>query len=201
MTYLVAQRSVSEGEIVRPGSAALFRLVVADTLKLQAAVPERHLGAVKVGQAVEIRVEAYPKDKFPGKVARVNPTVDRASRTFQIEVSVPNADRRLAPGSFVKADVQTRLDPDAVLVPEESLVTFAGVTKVFVVRDGKAAAVVVRPTDVRIDAGEPGRVGFLAEVTGGVRPGDRIVTTGQTKLTEGAEVRARGEPNKKEGRP
>jgi len=196
VTYVVAQRTVSEGELVRPGSGAVFRLVVADALKLQAAVPERHLGEIKVGQPVEIRVEAHPREKFTGAVSRVNPTVDRASRTFQIEVAVPNPNRRLAPGSFSKAEVRTRLDPDAVLVPEEALVQFAGVTKVFVVRDGKAAVVVVRPTDARVETGEPGRSRVLAEVSGNIRPGDQVATSGQAKLTDGAAVRVRGEADK-----
>ncbi len=196
VTYVIAQRTVSEGEMVRPGTAALLRLVVADTLKLQAAVPERHHGEVKMGQTVKIRVEAFPRETFQGKVSRVNPTVDRSSRTFQIEVSIPNANLRLAPGSFARADVQTRLDSDAILVPEEALVAFAGLTKVFVLRDGKAAAVVVRPTDVRIETGKSGQPRLLAEVAGAVRPGDQVVTSGQSKLIDGASVRVRSATGK-----
>ena len=58
--------------------------------------------------------------------------------------------------------------------------------------DGKAMAVVVRPTDVRVDGGEPGRPRLLAEVAGGIRPSDQVVTSGQTKLTDGVAVRVRG---------
>ncbi|MBN9523262.1 efflux RND transporter periplasmic adaptor subunit [bacterium] len=199
-TYLVAQRTVSEGEMVRIGSGGLIRLVLADTLKLQAAVPERYLGEVKVGQRVEVAVEAFPRERFAATVARVNPTVDRSSRTLQIECTVPNPYRRLAAGCFAKAEVLTQLDPNAVLVPEEALVQFAGVTKVFVVRDGKVAAVAVRAGDARVDAGEPGRPRFLAEVGGGVKAGDRVVVTGHSKLTDGAAVRVRGEPAR-EGQP
>jgi len=192
VTYVIAQRTVSEGEMVRPGAATLLRLVVADTLKLQAAVPERHLGEIKVGQTVQVRVEAFARETFQGKVSRVNPTVDRSSRTFPIEVAIPNPNRRLAPGSFAKAVVQTRWDADAILVPEEALVSFAGLTKVFVVRDGKAFAVVVRPTEVRMDLGQSGESKVLAEVVGAIRPGDQVVTSGQTKLTDGAAVQVRG---------
>lgn len=193
ITYVIAQRSVSEGEMVRPGTVALFRLVVAESLKLQAAVSERHLGEVKVGQSVEIRVEAFPQEKFTGTVSRVNPTVDRTSRTFQVEVAVPNPKRRLAPGSFVKAEIQTRLDQGAILVPEEALVQFAGVTKVFIVRNGKASTIVVRPTEVRVEVGEPGRTRVMAEVSGNLHPGDQVVTSGQTKLTDGAAIKLRSE--------
>ncbi|QJW94793.1 efflux RND transporter periplasmic adaptor subunit [Frigoriglobus tundricola] len=196
VNYLVAQRTVSEGEMVRSMAGGLFRLVAADALKLQAAVPERYLGEVKVGQRVEIRVEAFPRAVFPGAVARVNPTVDRANRTFQIEVAAPNPNRRLAPGCFAKAEIRTRLDPDAVLVPEEALVQYAGVTKVFTVRGDKAVAVAVRSLDGRVEIGAAGRSRFLVEVASELRAGDRVVTTGQTKLTDGAPVRLRGEPEK-----
>jgi RND family efflux transporter MFP subunit len=188
VTYLLSQRMVSEGEMVRTLSGGLFKLVVADSLKLQAAVPERYLGEIKVGQRVEVRVEAYQKVTFPGAVARVNPTVERASRTFQVEVAVPNGDRKLAPGCFAKAEVQTRLDPDVVLVPEEALVQYAGVTKVFVVQGGKARAAAVRSSNTRVEAD---KARYLAEVSGEIRAGDRVVTTGQANLTDGAAVRER----------
>ncbi len=58
-------------------------------------MPDRHRGEIRVGQPVDLEVEAYPGERFRGAVARVNPSVDRASRTFQVEVHVPNDDRRL----------------------------------------------------------------------------------------------------------
>ena len=193
--YVVSQRSVTEGEYVRsmPGSAtALFKLVIDRPLKLQATVPERHRAEVRVGQGAEFEVEAYPGRKFRGKVSRVNPAVDRASRTFQFEVLVPNEDRRLGPGSFVKGEVLTHIDPSARTVPEESLVSFAGVTKVFVVRDGRAHEVQVR-TGVALDVpGAAGPRGWV-EVEGDLRRGDAVVTSGQSQLAEGTPVRVRGE--------
>jgi multidrug efflux pump subunit AcrA (membrane-fusion protein) len=192
--YVVSQRSVTEGEYVRatPGAAAtLFKLVIDRPLKLQATVPERHRAEVRVGQVAEFEVEAYPGQKFRGKVARVNPAVDRASRTFQFEVLVANEDRRLGAGSFVKGEVLTHTDPAARTVPEEALVSFAGVTKVFVVRDGRAHEVQVR-TGVGLDeAGAGGPRGWV-EVEGDLRRGDAVVTSGQSQLAEGTPVRVRG---------
>jgi multidrug efflux pump subunit AcrA (membrane-fusion protein) len=193
--YVVCQRSVTEGEYVRamPGSAtALFKLVIDRPLKLQATVPERHRAEVRVGQVAEFEVEAYPGLKFRGKVSRVNPAVDRASRTFQFEVLVPNEDRRLGPGSFVKGEVLTHTDPAARTVPEEALVSFAGVTKVFVVRDGRAHEVPVR-TGVALDTAGAGGPRVWVEVEGDLRCGDAVVTSGQSQLAEGTPVRVRGE--------
>ncbi len=193
--YVVSQRSVTEGEYVRatPGSAAtLFKLVIDRPLKLQATVPERHRAEARVGQDAEFEVEAYPGQKFRGKVSRVNPSVDRASRTFQFEVLVPNEDRRLGAGSFVKGEVLTHVDPTARTVPEESLVSFAGVTKVFVVRDGRAHEVQVR-TGVALDVPGGGGPRGWVEVEGDLRCGDAVVTSGQSQLAEGTPVRVRQE--------
>jgi multidrug efflux pump subunit AcrA (membrane-fusion protein) len=189
--YAVAQRLTSEGEMVRAfPSMAVFRLVLDRQLKLLATIPERHLGDIQVDQDVAVRVEAYPHEVFKGKVARVNPTVDRASRTFQIEVLVPNESRRLRAGGFAKATIFTRLDDQAPTVPEEALVTFAGVTKVFVVHDGKAHAVPVQP-GVRLEVPAGRRTLTWLEVLGELRPGSAVVTSGQSQLAEGTPVRVR----------
>lgn len=189
--YVVAQRMVSEGEMVRAfPSVAAFRLVMDRALKLMATVPERHVGEVKVGQPVDIRVEAYPGEGFQGTVARVNPTVDRANRTFQIEVHVPNDARRLKAGSFAKGSIFTREEAAAPTVPEEALVTFAGVIKVFAVRDGKAQAVRVEP-GARLDIANEGRMTSWLEVRGELPPGTPVVTTGHSQLAEGTPVRVR----------
>jgi RND family efflux transporter MFP subunit len=193
--YVVAARSVSEGEIVQtmpiPGlNSTLFKLVIDRPLKLRATVPERHRGEVKVGMAVDLTVEAYPGETFAGTVARVSPAVDRASRTFAVEIHVPNVDRRLSPGSFSKAAILTRVDEKAATVPEEALVSFAGVTKVFVVKDGVARAVPVRP-GVAVDVPGAGRPRTWVEVEGELPVGTPVVTNGQTQLADGTAVRVR----------
>src|SRR4029079_19164670 len=96
--YAVAARYSSEGEL-NAALTRMFRLVIDDPLKLRAHVPERHAGQIKVGQAVQVRVEAEDKP-FPGTVARINPQIDPANRTFEVEVSLPNADHVLKPGAF-----------------------------------------------------------------------------------------------------
>lgn len=188
-SFSVAERRVSEGEMLQAKPpTAILKLVVDNPLKLMATVPERHVSDVRVGQNVGIAVEAYPGEVFQGQVARINPTIDRASRTFQIEVLVPNDSRQLKCGNFAKAAIQVNEDPRAMTVPAESLVTFAGVTKVFIVRDGKAF-----PVDVR-----PGvRGGEWLEVSGDLAPGMPVVTSGYTKLAEGTPVRVRENPSVK----
>lgn len=192
ITYVVAQRLVSEGEMVRTmATSPVYRLVLDCPLKLQGTVPERYSAEVKIGQPVAITVESYPGEKFAGQVARANPTVDRISRTFQVEVLVPNLDRRLRAGSFAKAEIQTKQDPGAITVPEEAIITFAGVAKVFVIRDGKAAPV---PVEVgpRIELqSQAGKRQSWLEVRGNLKAGEPAITSGQTQLAEGTAVRPR----------
>ena len=191
-TYTVAARYVTEGEVVRSMPAAvLFRLVVEDVLKLKAAVPERHAASIAPGQEVDLAVESLPGVAVTGHVVRVHPTIDTASRTFDVEVQVPNPGHRLKPGAFAKASILLDRQSDAVTVPEESLVRFAGVTKLFVVVEGRAVAVSVEP-GVRLDVtDEAGVVRRWIEVPAGVTAGAAVVTSGIAQLTDGAAVRVR----------
>lgn len=191
-TYTVAARYVTEGEVVRSMPAAiLFRLVVEDVLKLKAAVPERHAASIAPGQEVDLAVESLPGVAVTGHVVRVHPTIDTASRTFDVEVQVPNAGHRLKPGAFAKASILLDRKSDAVTVPEGALVRFAGVTKLFVVVEGRAVAVPVEP-GVRLDVtDEAGVVRRWIEIPAGVTAGAEVVTSGLAQLTDNAAVRVR----------
>lgn len=191
-SYTVCERMVSEGEIVKASPPTkLFRLVVEDPLKFQAAVPERFSAQVRVGQPVDLAVESLPGSKVVGRVVRVNPTVDTVNRTFQVEISVPNAERRLKPGSFATASILIGSDAQAVTVPEESIVRFAGVTKLFAVSGDKAVALPVE-TGTRLDVRDGAGIAHRwVEVIGAVRPGAAIVTSGHSQLADGSQVRVR----------
>ena len=192
MTYTVAERFVSEGEIVRAAPPMkLFRLVVDSVLKLRAAVPERYEAQVKRGQEVILAVESLPRRRIIGRVSRVNPTVDTANRTFEVEVWVPNEERLLKAGSFATASILVGADADAVTVPEEGIVRYAGVTKIFTVVDSTAHAVAVE-LGTRLEIpGEDGVARRWVEVSGAVSPGTLVVTTGHSQLSDGAAVRVR----------
>ncbi|HEY1067971.1 MAG TPA: efflux RND transporter periplasmic adaptor subunit [Pirellulales bacterium] len=187
--YVVLARNVSEGEMVRVGGAnALFTLAIDQPLKLRAAVPESRRSEVEPGQKVEFTVEGFPGEQFTGEVFRVNPAVERISRTFEIEVRAPNPDRKLTCGMFARAKVLTRTSDSAIVAPEESIVRYAGVVKAFVVRDGKAVETVVKLGDrVTVQEGDHART--WVEVQGEIAPGDVIVTGGQTQLSQAREVR------------
>jgi multidrug efflux pump subunit AcrA (membrane-fusion protein) len=180
--YAVAGRFSSEGEL-NAALTRMYRLVIDDPLKLRASVPERHVSRLKVGQHVLIRVEADAR-AFAGTVSRINPAIDAANRTFEIEIAIPNADHTLKPGAFARGEVQTSVEPDVLLVPEAGVVSFAGVKKVYTVKDGKAA-------EVPIDTGA--RVNGWVEVVKpkGMKAGDPVIVEGVNRLAAGVPVQVK----------
>lgn len=179
LRYVVAQRMLSEGELVRNNPVTnAFRLVINHTLKLRAAVPEQYASELRVGQLVELRTDASDK-AFQGRVARINPTVETTTRTFQIEVTVPNPEGRLKAGGFARGSVLIRTDAGVRTVPPGALVTFAGVTKVFQIDGGRAKAV-----EVRVGARERDWL----EVLGPLPDAAAVATSGFTQLVDGSAV-------------
>jgi multidrug efflux pump subunit AcrA (membrane-fusion protein) len=120
----------------------------------------------------------------------VNRSVDRSSRTFTVEVVVPNEDRRLSAGSFVKATIVTKTNDRAITVPEEAIVNFAGVTKVFVV-DGDKVREVQLKIGVPMIITEGQRKRTWIEVEGNLPAGSKVATSGQARLADGVTVRSR----------
>ncbi len=178
----IAKRFVSAGEYVRPGSQ-LFTIVNDDPLKLRGDVPERFANELQVGQAVQVHVDAFGDTIFQGKVARISPTANAASRSVALEASIDNHERKLKPGFFAKGGVVTRTDDRALMIPQEALITFAGVTKVFVVNNGVAE-------ERQVQTGSRGGKGLI-EVIEGVKEGESIVVSGLAKLENGSTVTLR----------
>jgi RND family efflux transporter MFP subunit len=180
--YVVARRMATAGELAMVGGSPLLELVIDDALKLKATVPERYASEVHIGQTVELKVEAYPNDVFHARIARISPTIDSENRTFEIDAHVINSDHRLQHGSFAKASILTRSADQAAMVPLESLVTFAGVTKIFCL-EGET----VREIPVSLGVRDNGWV----EVVGELPAQGAIVTSGQTQLAAGSRITVR----------
>lgn len=189
LTYAITKRSVSEGSLVRSGTE-VFRLVLNQTLKLKAAIPERHSSEVELGQAADIFTAAFPQP-FRGVVTRINPSVDPDTRTFEVEIQVDNSNGNLKAGSFAKVAIITRTDSSATTVPLESLVTFAGVIKIFLLEDGKAR-------EVRVTLGNQST--DWVEIREPTLPASaQVITSGHSNLADGSPATARKieEPAKK----
>lgn len=198
LRYSVAARMVSRGEMIRQfPSTNAFRLVLDHVLKLRVPVPEKFKPEVRPGQSVAVRVEAYPNRVFAGTVSRVNPTVDTVNRTFTVEIEVPNYERALAAGGFAQAEIMTRTDTGILTVPPEAIVSFAGVTKVFVA-DGSVAKVVEVAVGTRekewVEVWSSLKSASLksqVEDRGALKPDAQIITSGQSQLVDGSPIRVR----------
>jgi len=178
ITGFVRKRLVNVGETFKE-KTPLMSLVATHTLKLQGDVPERFAPQVAVGHTVRVEVEAFLGQTFPGTITRVSPTVDVESRSFGVEASVPNPKGVLKPGFFVKASILTGAEKSVPFVPEEAVVSFAGIVKVYVIVSGKAEERRVK-TGVHRD----GRV----EILDGVKVGETIATSGLSQLATGTAV-------------
>jgi RND family efflux transporter MFP subunit len=174
----VRNRQVEVGEYRAAGTPVLT-VVRTDPLRLQLSVPERDTPDLRAGLPVRIRVEG-DEDTHEGRIVRLGAAIEEANRTLPVEAVVPNRGDVLRPGQFATADIIVSEDDPALVVPSDTIVTFAGVQKVLTVRDGRAR-------EQRIRTGR--RDGALIEVLEGLRAGD-VVIREPGDLVDGAPVRA-----------
>lgn len=137
MDGAVRERRANIGEYLAAGTPVVT-IVRLHPLRLRVEVPEREAQGIRVGQAVRVKVEGNESQNHAGRIARLSPTFQEQSRTLVIEAEVNNQAGQLRPGSFAKAEIQTSSTNDVVMVPAAAIVTFAGIQKVFTVKDGKA---------------------------------------------------------------
>ena len=161
---IVQERRASPGEFLNP-AAPVVTLVKVDPLRLRVDVPERSAAGVRAGLALRLTAEG-DTNRHAGTITRLSPAITELNRMLVVEADIPNAAGALRPGTFVRADIVLAQAEPAVAVPKDALLTFAGIEKIFLVKDGKAAEKNVT-AERRAD-------GFV-EVRGGVQPGDVVV--------------------------
>lgn len=180
-TGAVAQRLVGRGDFVKIGSP-LYNLVNDAVLKFIFQVPERHASFVRKGLPVTFGVDNYPGESFRGSVYLISPAVSTASRAFAVGALVTNTDFRLKANSFARGELVLQSGLPTAVVPVDAVVSFAGVTRVFVV-DGETA----RSRQVTVGRIREG----LQEIIEGVKAGERVIVSGQSKVIDGLKVAAR----------
>lgn len=164
------------------GKAAILSLVNASRLKAMVHVAERFYPLVRKGLRAAIQAEVYPDREFTGTVAMVYPTIDAATRTFIVEIVVPNGDGALRPGMFARAELALGR-ASAFLAPALAVMKLQGSNEryVFLEKGGKAHRVVVTLGERHDDQVEL--------ISRELRPGDRLIVTGQSKLMDRSAVR------------
>ncbi len=168
---------------IKPGNLVQFGQDVAtivDINRLEATlnVPEREIETMKVGQPVQLRVDALPGRVFTGTVDRIAPVVDAGSGTFRVICSFAS-EGSLQPGMFGRMAIDYDQRQDAPSIPRTALLDDASDPAVYVVRAGKAVRVPVKLGYID---------GEFAEVREGLKLGDQVVVAGKSALREGGSV-------------
>jgi membrane fusion protein, multidrug efflux system len=180
-------RHVEVGQFLTAGTQ-IVSLTDLSTLYANFTVTEKDSGQLKTGQTVRVAVDAYPKQPFEGKITTVEPQISTDTRSIHVQATIANPDHILKPGMFATITVVLPEKPPVVTVPETAVDYTLYGDSVFLITekkedDGKTSLSAVR-TFVRTG----NRVGGRAEITEGVKDGDRVVAVGQLKLQSGAAV-------------
>lgn len=163
------------------GKAAILSLVETSRLKVFVDVAERFYPNIKEGMEAIITSDVYPGENFSGVITTIYPTIDKMSRSFKIEISLSNADKRLRPGMFARA--QLELDQvQAFVVPSVAIMKLQGSNErfVFLEENGKAKRMVVELGDRYDD--------MVELISDEVHESDKLIIAGQARLLDGMPV-------------
>jgi RND family efflux transporter MFP subunit len=178
---VVAVRKLDPGAMVGTLAGAIIVTVVRiDTLRAFITVTERDIRGVRVGEEAHVELDALPGKSIEGKVVRVSPTLDPATRTLDAEVQIANPDGDLRPGMFGRGAIVTDTHPRAVIVPAGALQLSEAKAFVFVLEGDH-----VRRREIVTGQDE----GTWLEVVSGLGEGEEIVTAGIDVLGDGMVVR------------
>ncbi|MCD7933524.1 MAG: efflux RND transporter periplasmic adaptor subunit [Tannerellaceae bacterium] len=175
---IVTARNYDSGDLY--AGNPLFVVEQIRPVKLIVHVSESFYSQIKKGNDVDIRLDVYGDEVFKGKVSLVYPTIDSNTRTFPVEIQIPNANERVRPGMFARVtmDFGTKnhvVAPDLAIVKQSG----SGERFIYVVKDGKIEFRIV-------ELGR--RMGNRYEIISGVNNGDVVVVAGHNRVTNGMEV-------------
>ncbi|MDD1149040.1 efflux RND transporter periplasmic adaptor subunit [Pseudomonas sp. TNT2022 ID357] len=188
-------RQVDIGDFLASGTV-IATLQDLSSLYVDFYIPEQSVPKIRLGQTVELSVAAFPGESFPGSISAINPKVENSTRNVLVRATLANPGGRLLPGMF--ADLQVLLpDPQLkVVVPESTLTYSLYGNSVYVVTQKKAADGSLekdpkgQPLLVAerrfVDTGE--HRGGLVMINKGVKKGEQVVSAGQIKLDNGADI-------------
>ena len=180
---VVSERSASAGDVLQTGGA-LYTIIDPASLRFDGTVPAEQVGQLERGAPVEFAVTGYPGKVFEGKIDRINPSADPATRQVRVYVSVPNADQRLVAGLYAEGRVGAAVR--RAIVAPASAVDQRGVTPtVLRIRQGRVEQVTVQ-LGVRDEADD------RIELRSGVAAGDTLLLGNAAGVLPGAAVRVAG---------
>lgn len=177
---VVSARGYDQGDMYAM-QGPLFVVQQVSPVKMLVAVSERDYTKVKEGAAVTLRADAFQGETFQGKVSKVYPTVDAATHTVNVEVKVPNKDRRLRPGMYASARIVFGTN-HSVVVPASAIIKQQG-------SGVKNAYVYNQDGSVSLRTVTLGRqLSDRVEILSGIEDGEKVVIKGQSALRNGIKV-------------
>jgi len=179
VTGFVSKRSVDPGAFVGQ-QAPIVEVVDVSVVRLVANIVEKDLRTLKVGDPAHVAVDAFPGEDFIGRIARISPILDPATRTAPIEIEIPNPTSRLRPGMYARVSITVDSKKEALVVPITAMVDLGGRRGVFTPLPDNTAA--FRVVQVGVETGE------AAEILAGLQEGDRVITTGAAALRDGDRI-------------
>lgn len=173
----IAKRMVNAGERVSPDTP-LVSIVDLSRLELEVTVPASEVPEIQIGQRVNFKVNGFGARHFEGRVDRINPVTETATRAIKLFIAVPNADNSLKGGMFAEGAVTLAQSTPAPVVPSSAVFEEAGQSYVFAIEGGKL-------TKVSITLGAKDETTGLAAVSRGLQPGALVIRTRIASLKAG----------------
>ena len=184
---IIARRAIEVGVTVAPGQP-VFTIVDLDPVRVRVGVPEGDVGHVTEGAAATVRIPALDAS-FAGRVSLIGVAADAATRSYTVEIKVPNPARRLRAGMVAEATIETGQKVSAMMVPAAAVLHDGGVngTTIVYVLDREGARVHARRVTTGVARGDS------LEITSGIAVGDQVVVAGQQRVRDGARVQLASE--------
>jgi multidrug efflux system membrane fusion protein len=187
-------RKVEVGQYLTAGTA-IVSLTDLSELWANFTVTEKDSGNLKVGQAVRLKVDAYPGRTFDGKVTTIEPQIATDTRNIRVQATIANPEKILKPGMFVTTTVVLPDKPPVITVPETAVDYTLYGDSVFVVTEKKEDDGKTTLNAVRTFVQSGNRINGRAEILKGLKPGDKVVAVGQLKLQSGVAVSISTDPS------
>lgn len=176
---VVTARNYDNGDMYSGGNPVLTVEQITP-VKLLINVSENYFTKVVKGAPVDVKLDVYGDEEFQGKISLIYPTIDPATRTFQVEIKLDNKDQRVRPGMFARVTLNFGTQEN-VVVPDLAIIKQAGSGDryVYVYKDGKVSY-------NKVELGR--RMGAEYELKSGVPDNSQVVVAGQARLINGIEV-------------
>ncbi len=183
-TGSIARRYKYQGDYIAPeakgAGASIFLLVNEKLLRAVANIPQNEVAQIRVGNPVEMRVDAYPGQKFIGTISRLDALLDESTKTQRVLIDIKNDDGKLRAGMFVSIILQFAHKDNALTLPSDIIETDGDRKFIYLLKDGKATKVFVKTGIVQ---------GERTEIVSGLNSRDEVIQRGMLTLIEGEPVR------------